>query len=170
MSARGRAEPTKVSGNDDDSYSIDNEYHVLAHGDTDEIRPSDMDNKCCICWFSVLCILFVKCIRDYIFTYITQLAFHICWVILSNELGVVPWHQPLKHIVAWQQVNQYRDDLKNSSLWYQVISHYTDNLCANFEEAPGRAHKRIRYARCLTLSLHWFRLWLGAAYILHIIV
>ena len=44
------------------------------------------------------------------------------------------------------------------------MSHYTDNLCANFEEALGRAHKRIRYV-CLTMSLHWFRLWPGAAYI-----
>ena len=35
-----------------------------------------------------------------------------------------------------------------------------------FEVAPGRAHKRIRYA-CLTMSLHWFRLWLGAAYTTH---
>ena len=58
---------------------------------------------------------------------------------------VVPRHQPLKHVVAWQQVNQYKDDLQTSSLWYQLMSHYTDNLCANFEEAPGRAHKRIRY-------------------------
>ena len=56
---------------------IMNIIHVLAHGDTDEIRPSDMDNKCCICWFSVLSILFVKCIHHYMFTYITQLAFHI---------------------------------------------------------------------------------------------
>ena len=46
------------------------------------------------------------------------------------------------------------------------MSHYTDNLCANFEEAPGRAHTRIRYV-CLTMSLHWFRLWLGAAYATH---
>ena len=46
------------------------------------------------------------------------------------------------------------------------MSHYTDNLCANFEEAPGRAHKRIWYV-CLTMSLHWFRLWLGAAYTTH---
>ena len=29
---------------------------------------------------------------------------------------VVPRHQPLKHIVAWQQVNQYKDDLQTSSL------------------------------------------------------
>ena len=55
---------------------------------------------------------------------------------------------------------------KLPSLWYQLMSHYTDNLCANFEEAPGRAHKRIRYV-CLTMSLHWFRLWLGAAYTTH---
>ena len=48
----------------------------------------------------------------------------------------------------------------------KLMSHYTDNLCANFEEAPGRAHKRIRYV-CLTMSLHWFRLWLGAAYTTH---
>ena len=41
-----------------------------------------------------------------------------------------------------------------------------DNLCANVEKAPGRAHKRIRYV-CLTMSLHWFRLWLGAAYTTH---
>ena len=54
-------------------------------------------------------------------------------------------------------------DLQTSSLWYQLMSHYTDNSCANFEEAPGRAHKRIRYI-CLTMSLHWFRLWLGAAH------
>ena len=46
------------------------------------------------------------------------------------------------------------------------MSHYTDNLCANFEVAPGRANKRIRYAS-LTMSLHWFRLWLGAAYTTH---
>ena len=65
-----------------------------------------------------------------------------------------------------KQVNQCRDDLQTSSLWYQLMSHYTDNLCANFEEAPGRAHKRIRYV-CLTMSLHWFRLWLGAAYTTH---
>ena len=78
----------------------------------------------------------------------------------------IPRHQPLKHIVTWQQVNQCRDDLQTSSLWYQLMSHYTDNLCANFEEAPGRAHKRIRYV-CLTKSLHWFRLWLGAAYTTH---
>ena len=49
---------------------------------------------------------------------------------------------------------------------YQLMSHYTDNLGANFEETPGRAHKRIRYV-CLTMSLHWFRLWLGAAYTTH---
>ena len=78
----------------------------------------------------------------------------------------IPRHQPLKHIVAWQQVNQCRDDLQTSSLWYQLMSHYTDNSCANFEEAPGRAHKRIRYV-CLTMSLHWFRLWLGAACTTH---
>ena len=46
------------------------------------------------------------------------------------------------------------------------MSHYTDNLCANFEEASGRAYKRIRYV-CLTMSLQWFRLWLGAAYTTH---
>ena len=55
---------------------------------------------------------------------------------------------------------------KLPSLWYQFISHYTDNLCANFEVAPGRAHKRIWYA-CLTMSLHWFKLWIGAAYTTH---
>ena len=55
----------------------------------------------------------------------------------------IPRHQPLKHIVAWQQVNQCRDDLQTSSLWYQLMYHYTDNLCANFEEAPVRAHKRM---------------------------
>ena len=43
------------------------------------------------------------------------------------------------------------------------MSHYIDDLCANFDDAHGRAHKRIRYV-CLTMSLHWFRLWLGAAY------
>ena len=32
----------------------------------------------------------------------------------------IPRHQPLKHIVAWQQVNQCRDDLQTSSLWYQL--------------------------------------------------
>ena len=42
----------------------------------------------------------------------------------------IPRHQPLKHIVAWQQVNQCRNDLQTSSLWYQLMSHYTDNLCA----------------------------------------
>ena len=78
----------------------------------------------------------------------------------------IPRHQPLKHIVAWQQVNQCRDDLQTSSLWYQLMSRYTDNLYANFEEALGRPHKRIRYV-CLTISLHWFRLWLGAAYTTH---
>ena len=45
--------------------------------------------NCCMCWLSVLSILFVKCIYDYIFTYITQLAFHHCWVILSIKLF---WH------------------------------------------------------------------------------
>ena len=45
-----------------------------------------------------------------------------------------------------------------------LITRY--NLCAIFEEAPGWAHKRIRYV-CLTMSLHWFRLWLGAAYTTH---
>ena len=55
---------------------------------------------------------------------------------------------------------------KTSSLWYQLMSHYIDNLCANFEEDPERTHKRIRYV-CLTMSLHWFRLWLGAAYTTH---
>ena len=78
----------------------------------------------------------------------------------------IPRHHPLKHIVDWQQVNQCRDDLQTSSLWYQLMSHYTDNLCANFEEAPARAHKRIRYV-CLTMSLHWLRLWLGADYTKH---
>ena len=29
----------------------------------------------------------------------------------------IPRHQPLKHIVAWQQVNQCRDDLQTSSFW-----------------------------------------------------
>ena len=57
---------------------------------------------------------------------------------------VTPRHQPLKLIVAWQQVNQCRDDLQPSSLWYPLMSRYTDNLCANLEEAPGRAHKRMR--------------------------
>ena len=42
--------------------------------------------NCCICWLSVLSILFVKGIYDYIFTYITQQAFHLYWVILSVEL------------------------------------------------------------------------------------
>ena len=45
--------------------------------------------NCCICWLLVLSILFVKCIYDYIFTYVTQLAFHLCLVILSIELF---WH------------------------------------------------------------------------------
>ena len=45
--------------------------------------------NCCICWLSVLSILFVKCIYDYIFTYITQLAFHLCWDILMIKLF---WH------------------------------------------------------------------------------
>ena len=33
---------------------------------------------------------------------------------LSNVLSkwVVPWHQPLKHILAWQMLNQYRDALR----------------------------------------------------------
>ena len=39
-------------------------------------------------------------------------------------------------------------------------------IWANFKEASGRALKRIRYV-CLTMSLHWFRLWLGAAYTTH---
>ena len=78
----------------------------------------------------------------------------------------MPRHPPLKHIVAWQQANQYRDDLQTSSLWYQLMPHYSDNLCANFEEAPWRARKTMRYV-CLTMSLHWFRLWLGAAYTTH---
>ena len=62
--------------------------------------------------------------------------------------------------------NRSINDLQTSSPWYQLMSHYTDYLCANFVEAPGRAHKRIRYF-CLTMSLHWFRLWLGAAYCLN---
>ena len=33
--------------------------------------------NCCICWLSVLSILFVNCIYDYILTYITQLAFNL---------------------------------------------------------------------------------------------
>ena len=45
--------------------------------------------NCWICWLSVLSILFVKCIYDHISKYITQLAFHLCWVILSIELF---WH------------------------------------------------------------------------------
>ena len=99
---------------------------------------------------------------------------HGCWVVNYRGLllgyinlgSAIPRHKPLKHIVAWQLVNQCRDDLQTSSLWYQLMSHYTDNSCANFEEAPGRAHKRIRYV-CLTMSLHGFRLWLGAAYTTH---
>ena len=87
----------------------------------------------------------------------------VCYMSLGRA---IPRHQPLKHIVAWQQVNQCRDDRQTSSLWYQLMSHYTDNLCANFLEAPGRAHKRIRYV-CLTMSLHWLRLWLGAVYTTH---
>ena len=43
------------------------------------------------------------------------------------------------------------------------MSHWTDDFCANFEEAPVRAQKRVRYV-CLTMSLHWFKLWLGAVY------
>ena len=85
---------------------------------------------------------------------------------LSSDFGLPANFEDWKHIVAWQQVNQCRDDRQTSSLWYQLMSHYTDKLCANFEEAPGRAHKRIRYI-CLTMSLHWFRLWLGAAYTTH---
>ena len=45
-------------------------------------------------------------------------------VIWYGSLGrLVPQYQSLKHIVTWQQVNQYRDDLQTSSLWYQLMSH-----------------------------------------------
>ena len=100
---------------------IMNIIHVLAHGDTDEIRPSDMDNKCCICWFSVLSILFVKCIHDYIFTYITQLAFHICWVILSIELF---WH-----------------DFHTQAHWQELLSALDSSSDLTF----GRFHKYFYY-------------------------
>ena len=88
-------------------------------------------------------------------------------LVLQVSFGrVVPLHQALSHIDACKQLNQYWDDLQTSSLWYQLMYYYTGNLCANFEEAPGRAHKRTRYV-CLTMSLHWFILWLGAAYSTH---
>ena len=36
---------------------------------------------------------------------------------------ITPRHWPLKHIVVWQQVNQYRDVLQTLGLWYQLMSH-----------------------------------------------
>ena len=84
---------------------IMNIIHVPAHGDTDEIRPSDMDKKnCCICWLSVLSILFVKCIYDYIFTYITQITFHLCWVILSIKLFWHDFHTTDYIQAHWQEL------------------------------------------------------------------
>ena len=52
-------------------------------------------------WF-----LFVKCIYDYIFTYITQLAFHLYWVILSIELFWHDFHTTDYTQADWQELRQ----------------------------------------------------------------
>ena len=75
---------------------IMNIIHALARGDNDEIRPSDVDDKLLyMLAFSPVyrvCQMYIWLyihIYGYIFTYITKLAFHLCWVILSIELF---WH------------------------------------------------------------------------------
>ena len=94
---------------------IMNIIHVLAHGDTDEIRPSDMDNTLLyMLAFSPVypvCHMYIY----YIFTYITQLAFHLCWVILSIELFWHDFHTTDYTQADWQEL---RHPSIQALIWY----------------------------------------------------
>ena len=85
--------------------------------------------NCCIYWRSVLSVLFVKCIYDYIFTYIAQLVFHLCWVILSIALFLHDFRTTDYTQAHWQELPSALDSSSDKSdLTFGRFHKYCYNL------------------------------------------
>ena len=136
---------------------IMNIIHVLAHGATDEVRPSDMDNK--FLYMLAFSPVFPDC-QMYIWLYIhiyNPNSLPSCWVILSIKLFRHDFHTTDYNQADWQELRQ---PSIQALIWYlDVFINTFINLCILVESymLPHRMITQLRtvYSKILH-NCYWY--------------